>query len=141
MDFRLSQDKGYFDIDFESGDFAKTDSLDTAIFMSVFCEKRAEQLNDPTQRRGHLTNLFSEVSGYEVGSLLWLYTEQAKNTTQNLSQVESAVNSGLQWMIDDKIISNVKVKASKTINQISIQIDLINKLQNVSKYYNLFAKI
>ena len=41
-DIELTQDKNNnFVIDFENGDFKLTDGLDTAIFMSVFAEKRA----------------------------------------------------------------------------------------------------
>ena len=90
IDFKLNQDKNYWDLDIENGDIAKTDSLDTAIYMSVFCEKRANQLSEPTLRRGHFTNQFNLITGYEVGSLLWFYTEQAKQTDSNLSLIVCA---------------------------------------------------
>lgn len=140
-DFKLNQSKGYWDLDVENGDFAKTDSLDTALYMSVFCEKRANQVSEPTLRRGHFTNQFSRVSGYEVGSLFWLYTEQVKNTDSNLTLIESAVTDGLRWLIDDGIISKTNVKATKSNAQINLEIGLINKLQSNSKYYNLFVNL
>jgi phage gp46-like protein len=141
IDFKLNQNKGYWDLDIENGDIAKTDSLDTAIYMSVFCEKRANQLSEPTLRRGHFTNQFNLVSGYEVGSSLWLYIEQAKQTDSNLSLIKSAINNGLRWLIEDDIISKTKVEATKNNTQINLEIELINKLQVNSKYYNLFLNL
>lgn len=141
IDFKLIQDGKGWDLDIENGDFAKTDSLDTAVYMSVFCEKRAEQISEPSLRRGHFTNQFNKVAGYQVGSLLWLYTDQAKQTTSNLSLIEGAVSNGLQWLIDDKIISQVKVKAEAKNGEVSIGVDLINKLQANNKYYNLFVNL
>lgn len=141
IDFKLSQKKGYWDIDIENGDIAKTNSLDTAVYMSVFCERRANQVSEPTLRRGHFTNEFNLIAGYEIGSLLWLYTEQTKQTDSNLSLIESSVSDGLRWLIDDTIITKTKVKATKYNEQINLEIDLINKLQVNSKYYNLFLNL
>lgn len=141
LDFKLNQSKGYWDLDIENGDFAKTDSLDTALYMSVFCEKRANKISEPTLRRGHFSNQFNLVSGYEVGSLFWLYTEQAKNTDSILTLIESAVTDGLRWLIDDGIISKTNVRATKSNTQVNIDIELINKLQSSSKYYNLFVNL
>jgi len=105
--------------------------------MSVFCDKRANSLSEPTLRRGHFTNQFNLVSGYEIGSLLWLYTTQDKNT--KLSLIESSVNDGLKWMIDDNIISKAKVQATKSSSNVNLEIELLGKFS--SKYYNLFLNL
>lgn len=137
MDLKLNQSKGYWDLDIANGDFAKTDSLDTALYMSVFCEKRANSLSEPTLKRGHFTNQFNLVSGYEVGSLLWLYTAQNRNT--KLALIESSVSEGLKWMIDDNIISKAKVQATKSGSNVNLEIELVGKFS--SKYYNLFLNL
>lgn len=137
MDLKLNQLKGYWDLDIESGDFAKTDSLDTALYMSVFCEKRANSLSEPTLSRGHFTNQFNLVSGYEIGSLLWLYTTQDKNT--KLALIESSASDSLRWMIDDNIISKAKVQATKSSSNVNLEIELLGKFS--SKYYNLFLNL
>ena len=141
IDLKINDAKGYWDLSIENGDLAKTDSLDTAIYMSVFCEKRAEKINNQINKRGHFTNLFSLVSGYQVGSLLWLYTEQAKNTDANLSLIQSSIKDGLKWLIEDKIVSKINVSANKADTGVNIEISLINKLQSNSKYYNLFLNL
>lgn len=44
-DIELTQDvNSNFTIDFENGDFKLTDGLDTAIFMSIFGEKKSKQI-------------------------------------------------------------------------------------------------
>jgi len=144
IDLKFKQDSnGDWDIDFANGDFELTDGLDSAVYMSVFCEKRASssQVSEPNLRRGHFTNEFSKIEGYQVGSLFWLYTQQAKNTDSNLRLLEGAVTDGLAWMIEDNIFSKVKVKATRSISTIQLEIELINKLQKNSRYYNLFAAI
>lgn len=142
IDLKFKQDSnGDWDIDFANGDFELTDGLDTAVYMSVFCEKRASssQISEPNLRRGHFTNEFSKKEGYQVGSLFWLYTEQAKNTDSNLRLLEGTITDGLAWMIEDNIFSKTKVQATRLNTQIQLQIELVNKLQKNSQYYNLFA--
>ncbi len=141
QDIELSQDEtGNWDINFENGDFALTDGLDTALYLSVFAEKRASdtQVTVPILRRGHFTNEFSLIDNYQIGSLLWLYIDQAKNTDQNLSLIEGTVNEGLQWMLDDNIVSNIEVAGSKELGGVDLEINLTNKSQDDSNYYNLF---
>lgn len=141
IDIKFKQDSNNeWDIDFANGDFEMTNGLDTALYLSVFGEKRASpsQVTEPTLRRGHFTNEFSDVEGYEVGSLLWLYTKQAKNTANNASLMEDTVRDGLSWMIDDEIISEAKVSSSRSTSGVTLDIELINRLQKDSKYYNLF---
>ena len=141
IDLKINDEKGYWDLSVENGDLAKTDSLDTAIYMSVFCEKRAEKINNQMNKRGHFTNQFSPVSGYQVGSLFWLYTEQARNTDANLSLIQSSIKDGLKWLIEDKILSKIDVNATKSGTGVNVEINLINKLQSNSKYYNLFVNL
>jgi phage gp46-like protein len=73
--------------------------------------------------------------------LFWLYTSQAKNTAANLTLLENAVNEGLRWLIDDAIISKTNITATKSNTQINLEIELVNKLQSNSKYYNLFVNL
>lgn len=141
-DIKLKQDEnGTWDIDFLNGDFELTDSLDTAVYMSVFCEKRASssEVKEPRLRRGHFTNEFSNVQGYEIGSKLWLFTQQAKNTEKNLASIEETITNGLKWMIEDNIISKSDVKATKENTRVRIEITLTSKTKEASNYYNMFV--
>ncbi len=141
IDIKFKQDSSLnWDIDFANGDFEMTNGLDTALYLSIFAEKRAlaSQVTESVFRRGHFTNEFNDISGYEVGSLFWLYTEQAVNTLSNLSLIESASTEGLKWMTEDKIFSKTEISASKVNTEVRLGINLINKLQKDSQYYDLF---
>jgi phage gp46-like protein len=140
IDIKFKQIAGNWDIDFSNGDIEMTNGLDTALYLSVLGEKRASpsQVTEATLRRGHFTNEFNDVVGYEVGSLLWLYIKQAANSDKNLSLAQGAVYDGLKWMIEDKIVSKIDVVATRVKGGISFDINLINKLQKDSKYYNVF---
>lgn len=140
-DIKLKQDSNScWDIDFLNGDFELTDGLDTALYLSVFGEKRASrsEVTEPTLRRGHFTNEFSAIQDYEVGSKLWLFIDQAKNTESNLLSIENTVSEGLSWMIDDNIISDSEVEAQRVDGGVEININLTNQTQEDSNYYNLF---
>lgn len=138
-DIKFTQTNGRWDIDFSDGDFEMTDGLDTALYMSVFGEKRANvgQVSNPSLRRGDFTNEFSRVVNYEIGCLFWLYSSQAKNTTRNLQLLQDTVREGLRWMIDDGILTKTNVEATKTGSNIQLDIELTNNQS--SKYYNLLV--
>ena len=75
IDIQFVQDEdGDWDIDFENGDFKLTDGLDTALYLSIFGEKRAtsSEVAIPELRRGHFTNEFSSVENYQIGNTAWI---------------------------------------------------------------------
>lgn len=147
IDIALIQaENGTWDIDFEGGDLKQTDGLDTALYMSVLMEKRAapSQVSSPRLRRGHFTNEFNRVPNYEVGSLLWFYTDQQKILESTLINIEDTIISdGTQWMIEDNILktvsvsANVKIVASK--KRITLDIKVTPTDETQSRNYQLFV--
>lgn len=140
QDIKLFQDSyNNWDIDFENGDFALTQGLDTAIYMSIFCEKRADskEVVNPILRRGHFTNEFSSVENYEVGSKLWMHIDQARNTNQNTSLIEDSLKDGLKWLIDQDIISSINIDTSFKGSNLKVDIDIVGKSQEDTTNYNL----
>lgn len=133
-DVKLFQ-RDFWDIDFENGDIALTQGLDTACYMSLLCEVRAllEEIADVFQRRGHFTNIFNAVAGYEVGSKAWLYTGRVKNTQQNAELIKVACKDGLQWLVDDNIIKSFAVAVNRTNSKIHIGVSL--KVTNTETLY------
>lgn len=125
-DVKLFQKAYGWDIDFENGDIALTDGLDTALYMSIFCEARAtaDEVADVLQRRGHFSNTFNNVEGREVGSKVWLYTAKVTNTEQNAELIKGACKDGLQWLIDDNIVKSFNVQVTRTNSKIQIDIEL-----------------
>lgn len=142
-DLKLTQDSTTknWDISFENGDFALTDGLDTALYLSVLGEARAtsSQVQNPVLRRGHFTNLFSDVEGYEIGSLLWFFT-QLPNTEENKTLAEDSVRNGVQWMLQDSIVADAEVNLTRFSSGISVAVSLTNQEQQQGNYYELFVK-
>lgn len=141
-DLSLTQDSnGFFDIDFENGDFKLTDGLDTALYMSVLSEKRADenQVQFSRNRRGHFSNLFNRVPGYEVGSYLWVYTEQGVINQATLDNIRDTItNDGLSWMLEDGIVKSIEVEVTSEASLIKAQIGLIPLDEKDSRYYDLY---
>ena len=136
IDIALLQKNGKFDIDFKDGDIAKTQSLIPAILMSIFCKARAElsQVNNQIDRRGgHFTNSFSQ-EGYEIGSLLWLYTEQNKIDESTIDDIEDTINKGLEWLVNDGYLQDIETEAVFVDNKLTINIITLDSLGNQDNY-------
>lgn len=142
IDLKLTQDEtGLYDISFENGDFKLVDDLETALLMSIYFKQRAsdDQVHVPQYRQGHFTDVFNADSNYEVGSLAWYFTEQAKITEENISLLEDTIkNDGLQWLIDDNIVDDISVNAEISNNNITLEIALKPRNEQNSKYYQIF---
>ena len=101
IDIALLQDeRGNFDIGIDpaTGDFFLTDGFDTAITMSLFCERRADASEVPTAelRRGWWGNEVGP-EGFEIGSKLWL-TYQSRKTQATLNLVVDYARSGAHYL-------------------------------------------
>jgi phage gp46-like protein len=109
-----------FQID-SDGDILTTDFFETAIQMSIFCERRAAESEvQPAQlRRGWIGNESND-DGFENGSKLWLY-EQARVTRTVLQEIASVVQNGLQWFVDDGLAISVNVSTKLQNNNIIIE--------------------
>mgnify|MGYP006270099255 CR=1 FL=1 len=140
QDIKLNQDKGYWDINFSNGDFELTDTIETALFMSVLCEKQAKQsqVANPLLRRGHFSNEFYTK---ELGSFLWYYTYQHKVDNIVLQNAKKTISDSLQWLINEGFVNSVDIAVSKVNeNTIQIEIELKGETSN-PQYYNLVVKI
>lgn|SRR5512139_3921855 len=105
-----------------AGDIATADQLDTALLMSLFCERRASasEVPHPQLRRGWIGN---EGTDFELGSKLWLY-EQARLTRTTLNSLETEVMAGLQWLVTDGIALRVTTTVSATSAGAQVQVGL-----------------
>lgn len=128
-----------YDIQFGTdGDLVTEDFLDTAIYMSFFCERRANASEVPEahRRRGWIGN--EATPGFEIGSKLWLY-EQARVTRSILLGVQSAILNGLSWMIEDDIAINHEAEATLSAGQITVTLTTYRPSSKVDKrYYTLW---
>lgn len=120
------------------GDIVTADFFDTAILMSIFCERRAtpSEVPESERRRGWIGN--ESTPGFEIGSKLWLYY-QARVTRSILSGLESVILAGLQWMIDDGIAESIEVNAELSGGRVVVDIPTKRPSSKVERrYYDLW---
>lgn len=94
-------------------DLGADDGLRTAVQLSLFTDRRAEDddvlpANDG-DRRGWLGDEFAEVEGDRFGSRLWLL-DRAKVTPDILRRVEEIDREALAWMIEDRVTDRIDVE-------------------------------
>ncbi len=127
------RDGGFYDIGFtDDGDIETSQSLDTAILMSIFAEQRAtpSEMPESSRRRGWQGN--ESTPGFEMGSKLWLF-EQAKITGSNLAQLGTIITNALKWMIEDNIAISASANAFFRNNRVEAETVLIRPSSEVDK--------
>lgn len=142
IDFKMvKQTDGSYDLEIDTdGDLKKVDSFDTAIFMSLLTEKRADISEQvvPELRRGWWGNESNEIIDYEIGTKLWLL-DQARN-------IQDVANTGvtyaldcLQWLLDDNYLKDIIVTSTRTISNITLNIKLVRDDNKVERlFYELW---
>lgn len=122
----------YYDISFDTdGDFLLTEGFETAILMSMFCERRASASEVPNieSRRGWWGNKVGNIDNYEIGSKLWLLV-QSRRDTNALNLIKSYITDGFQWMLEDNYIDSLKVDSMFIVDGISVNITM-TRLNNI----------
>lgn len=126
IDIALTKSSGYYDISFTDGDFTLTEGFDTALQISLFCERRAapSEMPAPQLRRGWWGNLLNDVAGFEIGSKLWLLS-QARATEDVLNDAINYVEQCLSWLIEDTYLTNIVVTGALHEAGITLNIELL----------------
>ncbi len=138
MDIRVRQLSTYgFDVTFRSGDFLAEQGLETAVFISLFTDRRAEVEELPpleVDTRGWWGDLFATDEGDEIGSKLWLL-DRAAVTQDALNRAQEYAEQALQWLIDDGIAERVTVVAS-FIGRVGYLLEIEIKKPNTNQASN-----
>jgi len=128
IDFKLNDTAHIFkDISFVNGDIETTRNLDTAVLLSIFCERRADSSEVPIAkyRRGWIGNILMFDSLDEMGSKLWLLY-QARATQNNLNRAKKFITDALEWMTKTGKIRNAIINVNYLANNaMNINIKLI----------------
>ena len=123
-------DYGGGDLLLAGQDLARDDGLETAVLLSLFCDRRAspEQFragDDTSDLRGWWGDINPAVDGDRYGSHLWLLRRE-KETRETLARARQYATDALAWLLEDKIASAVRVETAYTargVIQISVVID------------------
>ena len=140
IDARLKNVGELYDLEINlDGDIRSEDFFDTAIIVSLFAEKRANESEvlEPLLRRGWIGN---EVTpNFEIGSKIWLY-EQSRLTNAVLNGIITTARQSLQWLVDDGFAVSIDdVEAIITATGINLTVTIRRPNSKVEKrYYTLW---
>lgn len=128
IDF-FKQESDLFDLEIDTdGDLKGSNSTNTAVDMSLGTDKRAvpSEIKEASLRRGWVGDIFNTVPNYEIGSKWWL-RDQGRLTNESVNFIVGDTKKALNWMLEDKEISNLEVIGIKKIrlNELEIKIRFI----------------
>jgi phage gp46-like protein len=127
---------GAFDIKVGAdGDIETADFFDTAIYVSLFSDRRANESEvlESHRRRGWIGNEYTP--GFEGGSKLWLF-EQSRLTRTVVNEVEDAAREALQWFVDDEFAVAIRKSDLRvTTTGLSLEIVIERPYGKVEKRY------
>ena len=108
---------GDADLTMIDDDVASDRGLVTAVLLSLFTDRRAENddvppSGDPSDRRGWWADQFAAVEGDLFGSRLWLL-DRSTLTNETLLQAKAYVAEALQWMLDDKVAASIPITVTR----------------------------
>ena len=111
---RWDDEQGCFDIDLDGTDLRAEEGLQTAVILSLFCDRRAlsddELPTDETDRRGWWGDALL-ADGDRIGSRRWLVWPGQKQLAAIASRVETYDAEALAWLRADQVVSRIEVSA------------------------------
>jgi phage gp46-like protein len=105
---------GDADLVVEDDDLEADAGLHTALLLSLFTDRRAEDDDElPSEggdRRGWWADELSEVDGDLFGSRLWLLDRSARRVDV-IPLAEDAAREAVAWLVDDGVVERIDVTA------------------------------
>lgn len=113
---RYENARRYADLVFQNGAFLEGAPLDTAVIISLFTERRAENDNievKNTYQGGWWGDTYRET---KIGSRLWLLRKR-KATNDTLADAKAYIEEALQWMLDDGVATSITVTTQRDVTR------------------------
>lgn len=105
---------GSLDMAISDDDLASDEGLRTAVSLSLFTDRRAEDDDQLPAAdgdvRGWWADEFADVSGDRYGSRLWLL-DRSKRLADVVPRAEEFAREALAWLLEDKVAESVEVIA------------------------------
>lgn len=119
---------GNADLSMIDMDLASDRGLETAVLLSLFIDRRAEDddvppSGDPRDRRGWWADQFADVAGDLIGSRLWLL-DRSKRTNETVLRAKQYVTEALAWMLEDEVVENIDITVNVTAAALLIAVGL-----------------
>lgn len=105
-------------------DLASDRGLATAVLLSLFTDRRAQDDDKPpsgdaTDRRGWWADQFATVEGDRIGSRLWLL-DRSTLTNETVLRAKQYTAEALAWMLEDRAVSAVDVDVQIVGRQVEL---------------------
>jgi len=131
-------DVGAADLALDGQDLARDDGLETAVFLSLFTDRRAQPddaLPAPGgDRRGWWGDAVPVAPGDLHGSRLWLLARSTQGAGL-VEQAETYAREALAWMLEDRVAERVNVTASlPRRGELGLQVDIYRPGRDVTTY-------
>jgi phage gp46-like protein len=143
IDLAVRNNGAYYDLYLaDDGDLQGTDSFDTAILITLFCEMRAaeSEIKDVSRRRGWWGNLLSPITGFEMGSKDWLL-QQARKNQATLNAGITYLQTAFGWFITQGYAQNVIVTGNLTTDGMDRQVRIyVGKDAANTQAYSLWTQ-
>ena len=103
-----------FDLVVENNDLQRDNTYVTASLLSIFTDASQRQIG--TQIDGKILGN----KNYNVDKL----------SADNIKDYESGLLEALQWLLDDRIVTNIEIETEKIGNRLNIKITFTTDLEN-----------
>lgn len=129
---------GAADIAIVSNDLQRDDGLETAVFLSLFTDRRAEEgdtlLPSVTDRRGWWGDGVSVVPDDRHGSRLWLLA-RAKVEPETANRAREYAEEALAWLVEDRVTDRVEVTATLgATGVLALEVSIYRPGRDVARY-------
>ncbi len=126
-DIRLEWAEGVVDMVIEGDDIASDRGLRTAVLLSLFTDRRAEEddalPSDDGDRRGWWGDEFSAVEGDRIGSRLWLL-DRSKRLGDVVQRAKEMIREALAWMLEDRVTERIDVEVETGTQELYFEVTL-----------------
>ena len=116
------------DIEFIKGKPLIDEGFQTAVFISLFTDARAEDDDNIPDRSNDRRGFWGDaIEDEPLGSRLWLLS-RSKINSDTIALIEKYSLEALQWMIDDGIVTLININVEKDIvdrERINWEIELV----------------
>jgi phage gp46-like protein len=105
---------GLYDINIVDGQIDLVDNFDTALQMSVFCERRADgsEVLPSFQRRGWWGNTISNRVNFEIGSKIWILA-QSRLTQDVINKIAIYAKEATDWLVEDGYLEKIDIDVTQ----------------------------
>lgn len=124
------------------GQFETDDGLETAVLISLFTHRQAEEDDElpgkSSDRQGWWGDAYPDIAESKIGSRLWLL-RRSKSSRDTMLKAKAYCEEALAWMLEDKVASEITATVERVSSIVlAIGIVIIRNTDPASKFQRLW---